>query len=193
MFETLLLFFHYVEGVYITIITLMFIFAVLLCYGNIEINPSPKKLEKNSSSVCHWNLSSFSAYNFSKLTQLKANILKYKHDFICLSETYLDSAIPDSLLEIDGYNLIRSDHPNYIKRGGVCIYFKEILPVRVINIPYLKEVLLLEMNYNNKRVIVSVIYRSPGQNNSEFYSFLRSVERLLSDIKKKTIFICNYG
>ena len=53
-----------------------------------------------------------------------------------------------------------------------------------MNIPYLKKALLLEMNYNNKRVIVSVIYRSPSLNNSEFDSFLRSVERLLSDIKK---------
>ena len=103
---------------------------------------------------------------------------------MCLSETYLNTSIPDSRLEISGYNLIRSDHPNDIKRGGGCIYFKEILPVRVINIPYLKEALLLEMNYNNKRVIVSVIYRSPSQNNSEFDSFLRSVERLLSDLKK---------
>ena len=94
------------------------------------------------------------------------------------------TSIPDSLLEIDGYNLIRSDHPNDIKRGGVCIHFKEILPVRVINIPYLKEALLLEMNYNNKRVIVPVIYRSPSHNNSEFDSILRSVERLLSNIKK---------
>ena len=155
MFETLLLFFHYVEGVYITIITLLFIFALLLCHGDIEINPGPKKLKKNSLSVCHWNLNSLSAHNFSKLTQLKAYISKYKHDFICLSETYLDSSIPDSLLEIDGYNLIRLDHPNDIKTGGVCIYFKEILPVRIIDIPYLKEALLLEMNYNNN-VIVSV-------------------------------------
>ena len=184
MFETLLLFYHDVGGVYVTIITLLFIFALLLCHGDVEINPGPKKLKKNSLSVCHWNLNSLSAHNFSKLTQLKAYISKYKHDFICLSETYLDSSIPDSLLEIDGYNLIRLDHPNDIKRGGVCIYFKEILPVRIINIPYLKEALLLEMNYNNKRVIVSVIYRSPSQNNSEFDSFLRSVERLLSDIKK---------
>ena len=82
---------------------------------------------------------------------------------MCLSQTYRDSSIPDSLLEIDGYNLIRSDHPNDIKRGGICIYFKEILPVRVINIPYLKEALILEMTYNNKRVLVSVIYRSPSQ------------------------------
>ena len=132
-------------GVYIAIITLIFIFALLLCHGDIEINPGPKKLKKNSLSVCHWNLNSLSAHNFSKLTQLKAYISIHKHDFICLSETYLDSSIPDSLLEIDRYNLIHSDHPNDIKRGGVCIYFKEIFPVRVINIPYLKETLLLEM------------------------------------------------
>ena len=189
MFETLLLFYHYVELVYITIITLLFIFALFLCHGDIEINPGPKKLKTNSLSVCHWNLNSLSAHNFSKLTQLKAYISIHKHDFICLSETYLDSSIPDSLLEIDRCNLIRSDLPNDIKRGGVCIYFKEILSVRVITIPYLKEALLLEMNYNNKRVIVSIIYHSPSQNNSKFHSFLRSLERLLSNIKKTKPFL----
>ena len=71
MFESLLLFYHYVEGVYITITALRFIFALLLCHGDIEINPGPKKLKKNSLSVCHWNLNSLSAHNFSKLTQLK--------------------------------------------------------------------------------------------------------------------------
>ena len=60
-----------------------------------------------------------------------------------ISHTY---RIPDSLLEIYGYNLIRSEHPNDIKRGGVCFYFKKILPVRVITILYFKEPLLLEMN-----------------------------------------------
>ena len=144
--------------------------------------PGPKKFTKNSLSVCHWNLNSLSAHNFSKLTLLKAYTSIYKHDFICLSETYLDSSIPDSLLEIDGYDLIRSDHPNDIKRNGVCIYYKESLPVRGINIPYLKEASLLEMIYNNKKGIVSIIYRSPSQNNCEFDSFLRSVDRLLSDI-----------
>ena len=187
MFETLLLFYHYVEGVYIT---LLFIFALLLCHGDIEIDPDSKKFKKNSLSVCHWNLNSFSAHNFSKLTQLKAYTSIYKHDFICLSETYFNSSIPDSLrFTIYGYDLICSDHPIDIKRGGVCIYYKELLPVRAINIPYLKEALLLEMTYNNKNVIVSVVYRSPNQNNCEFDSFLRSAERLLSDIKKSKPFL----
>ena len=58
----------------------------------------------------------------------------YKHDFISLSETYLDSSTPDKLLEIDGHILVRADHPNNIKRGGVYIYYKESLPVRVITL-----------------------------------------------------------
>ena len=86
---------------YITIITLLRIFALLLCHGDIEINPGPKKLKKNSLFVCHWNLNSLSVHNFPKLTQLKGYISIYKHDFICLSETYLDSSIPYSLLEVD--------------------------------------------------------------------------------------------
>ena len=109
----------------------------------------------------------------------------YKHDFICLSETYLDSSTPDGLLEIDGYNLVRADHPNNIKRGGVCIYHKESLPVRAISLPYLEEALLLEMTYNNKKVMMSVIYRSPSQNNYEFDLFLSNFEKLLSDVSKR--------
>ena len=154
------------------------------CHGDIELNPGPKKLRNKSLSVCHWNLNSLTAHNYSKLMQLKAYTSMYKHDFICLSETYLDSSTPDSLLEIDGYNLIHADHPDNIKRGGVCIYYKESLPVRVLNLTYLKEALLLEMIDNNKKIIVSVIYRSPSQNNHEFNSFLSSFEQLLSEISK---------
>ena len=111
-------------------------------------------------------------HNYSKLTQLKAYILLYKYDFTCLSETYLDSRTPDNLLEIDGYNLVHADYPDNIKKGGVCIYYKESLPVRVICLPYLKEATFLEMNDNNKKMIVSVIYHCPSQNNREFDSFL---------------------
>ena len=183
--ESSLLFYHYFESAYISLFTLLYIFALLQCHGDIELNPGPKKLRNKSLSVCHWNLNSLTADNYSKLTQLKAYTSMYKHDFICLLETYPDSSTPDSLLEIDGYNLTRADHPDNIKRGGVCIYYKESLPVRVLSSPYLKEALLLEMIDSNKRIIVSVIYRSPSQNNREFNSFLSSFEQLLSEISKR--------
>ena len=40
----------------------------------------------------------------------------YKPVFICLSETYLNFSVPDSLLEIDGYNLVCADHSNDTKK-----------------------------------------------------------------------------
>ena len=91
MFETLLLFYHYVEWVYIT---LLFIFALLLCHGDIIINPDSKKFKKNSLSVCHWNLNSLSAHNFSRLTQLKAyiqyiNMISYAYQKLTLVPQFL--------------------------------------------------------------------------------------------------------
>ena len=163
----------------------MYVFILLRCHGDIELNAGPKKSKENTLSVCHWNLNSITAHNFSKLTQLKAYVSTYKYDLICLSETYLDSSIPDDMIEKEEYNLVCADHPNNIKRGGVCIYYKESLPVRIISLPFLNEALLLEMSCNNKKIIVSVIYRSPRQNNNEFQLFITNLERLFSDINKR--------
>ena len=91
---------------------------------------------------------------------------------LSLSETYLDSSIPSDhvSLELKGYKLVRTDHPNNVKRGGVCIYYEESLPVRVINLSWLQEALLLELNDQNKKIIMSSLYRSPSQNSKEFES-----------------------
>ena len=75
----------------------------------------------------------------------------YISTILCLSETYLDSSIPSDhvCLDLEGYKLVRADHPNNVKWGGVCICYKESPPVRVINLPYLQEALLLELNDQN--------------------------------------------
>ena len=83
--------------------------------------------------------------------QLKAYNSTYKHDFICLLEIYYDSTTPDSFLEISRYNLILADHADNIKRGGVCIYYKESLNFRVIRLPYLNQAFFLKMTYNNNK------------------------------------------
>ena len=72
------------------------------------------------------------------------------------------SWLPDHVsLELEGYKLVRADHPNNVNWGGVCIYYKESLPVRVINLPYLQEALLLELNDQNKKIIISSLYALP--------------------------------
>ena len=182
LFESLFPCFHYFENTLLSILTLLYVFVFLRCDGDIELNPGPKKSKENVLSVCRWNLNSITAHDFLKLTQLKAYISTYKYDFICLSETYLDSTIQNNLTDIEGYNLVRADHADDTKRGGVCIYYKESLPVRVTNLPFFNEALLLEMSYKKTKVLVSVIYRSPSQNTNEFNLFLTHLENLFSDI-----------
>ena len=139
--ECLFFCFHCFESVFLSLLIFLYIYLLLRSHGDIELNPGPSKTKENTLSVGHWNLNSLTARNFSKLTQLKVYISIYKHGFICLSETYLDSLTPDNLIDIEGYTLVRVDHPDNIKRGGVCIYYKEFLPVRVISLPFFKEAL----------------------------------------------------
>ena len=185
LIEVLFLFNHYFESAYIFLFALLYLFVLLQRHGDIELNPGPKKLKNKSLSVFHWSLNSLTAHNFSRLTKLKAYISMYKYDFICLSETFLDSETSDEVLEIEGYTLKRADHPDNNKRGGVCIYYKKSLPVKEISLPFLKEALLLEMTDNNKKIFVSVIYRTPSQSKFEFNSFLSSFEQLLNVISKR--------
>ena len=87
---------------------------------DIEENPGPKY---SSLTFCHWNLNGFTAHDSTKISLLQAYITQHNYDIICLTET---STIPsaDNRITIDGYNLIRSDHPSDSKKGGVCIYYK---------------------------------------------------------------------
>ena len=79
---------------------------------DIELYSGPK----SNSCEKYWNLNSISAHNFSKVS--------LRFDIICLSETYLDSSIlPHDLnLEVQGYDMIKVDHPSNIKRERICIY-----------------------------------------------------------------------
>ena len=101
-----------------------------------------------------------------------------------MSENYADSSIPRNLIDIEGCKLVRADRPDIIKRGGVCIYYKESLSFQILKQHYLKEALLLEMSYNNKNVTVSVIHLSRSQSPDEFDSIAYNFVNLLNDISK---------
>ena len=104
---------------------------------------------------------------------------------ICLSESYLDSSVSsdnDNLYIRDYNKLVRADHPGNIKRGGVCVYFKESLPVSCLPNPYLKECLIFEVSINNKRGYVVSMYRSPSQTSDDFNSFITNLEKLVVNI-----------
>ena len=115
---------------------------IIILSGDIETNPGPKNFFlKPSLKICHGNLNSLSSCMYKKNSLLSAFISVHKLDIICLSETYLysETSPDDDNLEIPGYSIIRKDHPFNTKRGGVCVYYKNTLPFKIINIKYLQE------------------------------------------------------
>ena len=125
---------------------------LLLLSGDIETNPGPKR--SSNIKFCHWNLNGLAAHDFIKVPLVEAFITSNNFDLVCLSETFLDSTIPndDVNIQINAYSLLRADHPNNIKRGGVCIYFKESLPlIRRNDLTNIKDCIVTEINVNNEK------------------------------------------
>ena len=75
-------------------------------------------------------------------------------------------------MKIQGYKLIRVDHPSNQKRGGICIYHKDFLPIKVNKISCLKECLNFSLSIYGKQCNITLIYRSPSQSSEEFDTFL---------------------
>ena len=105
---------------------------LLLLPRDIEVNPGPKR--SSNIKLCHWNWNGLAAHDFIKVLLIEAFITTSNFDIVCLSEMFLDSTIPGDNVNIliNGYSLLRADHPNNIKRGVVCIYFKESLSEEMI-------------------------------------------------------------
>ena len=160
----------------------IFIAYLLMICGDIEINPGPRK--DQNLSICHWNLNSIAAHNFAKLSSLQAFNSIHKFDLICISETFLDSsfAIDETALDFNGYKLVRSDHPDDVKRGGVCIYYKDTLPIRFLHITNLSECLICEILYDQRKCFIVSLYRSPSQTPAEFDDFIAKLEIIIDNI-----------
>ena len=92
----------------------------------------------------------------------------------------------DLAVIINGYTLIRADHPSDNKRGGVAIYCKDYLPIKVCDISFIDECLLLEMNFDNKKCFLISLYRSPSQSSDEFNDFSVKFDKLLDYVFKQS-------
>ena len=90
----------------------------------------------------------------------------------------------DKNLCLDDYKLIHANHPKDIKQGGACIYYREILPVKIIQLSYLPECLVCEINYDNKKISIVTLYRSPSQSTDESDEFLCGFEGIIDNINQ---------
>ena len=130
-------------------------------HGDIEVNPGPKR-KTSKFSCCHWNVNSILAHDkLSLIKPIQYNTVQ-KYDIICISKTFLDLPANENSLLIAGSHLLRAVHPNNLKKGNVCLYFKGNLSLRhQIKTPYCSQCILCELTIQKKKVIV--IHCFPSQ------------------------------
>ena len=156
----------------------------LLQSSDTEINPGP--LKSSRVNFCHWNLNGNG--NFFKAPLIEASTKANNIDIIRLSVTFLDSTIlvNDERLYIKGYSMIAADYSSCTKRGGVCLYYKEHLPLsRKIDVCKLNECAVTEIIVNKEICFLRCLYRSPNQNQEQFESFFENLIDVLSGINNQ--------
>ena len=65
---------------------------------------------------------------------------------------------------MQGYELVRSDHLSQHKRGGLCFYFRNSLPLKILNVHYLQESISSELQVGSKKYEFVSLYQSPSNN-----------------------------
>ena len=155
---------------------------LLIICGDVESNPGPNSCSLN---LCHWNVNGLAAHNFVKLTHLNALTAFHNFDIVCVSETFLDSDFPnkDPRLQIQGYEMIRCDFPGNLKRGGVCVYYRDDLPLKLrYDLSNLDQCIVLEMRVKSSRCFITCVYRSLNDSDDEEEQFCQNFESSCSNI-----------
>ena len=118
-----------------------------------------------------------------KIDEVSHVVQNANYDLVCITESWLRQHIPDSVIAINGYNIIRRDRKE-ATHGGVCMYIKESIPFSVLDFSEVDEnpVFDFEVLWAKLRptrlprgfssIISGVIYHPPSAPDSKMQDYL---------------------
>lgn len=132
-------------------------------------------LNSNKLNICSINIQSLCARQFTKFHEFQTCFLDSKLDIICLTESWLTEEIPDDLISLQGYKLVRNDRI-YGRGGGICVYIKNDLNHKILSMSEhlldaaysnLTEYIFLEIRYQQHKFLLATIYNPPQSDCSQ--------------------------
>jgi hypothetical protein len=114
-----------------------------------------------------------------KILEVKLLLEKTKAAVLAISETWVDSSVPDGKLNIEGYNILRRNCSRH--SGGVCLYIKHGLAFNLrpdLNTDGLEAIFTEILLPKSKPIIIGACYHPPNDN-----QFLPQFETVLSKIQ----------
>ena len=132
------------------------IFSRILLSGDEELNLGDKHF-----TFLNWNLNSLAKDNFGRAQLLEAHNSIFDYDLISICETSLDDTIEIPEVLIEDYTFVNCNNPNNTKHGGVGLFYKNNLPIKVRNDLSFDESIVVELRFGRKKIFFTVLYKSP--------------------------------
>lgn len=138
--------------------------------------------QNNGLKICHLNAQSL----VSKMDEFRFIFENSDLHVICVSETWLNKSIVDTMVAMNGFNMHRADRDDGY--GGVAIYVKKGFTCNVKsrsgkNINDKVEHLFLEICSLGSKILVGSVYRPHSHIDfSHFYSILSDITPLYNDV-----------
>ena len=135
----------------------------------------------------HWKAFQCKGLHFLHINVNSLLLTRTNATILGISETKLDETIMDSELNIEGYDLIRSDRNRH--GGGVAYYIKKERHYNVrVNCPTDFENIFLDLLLpNSGPILIGIIYRPPDQ--SVFLDMVSSAIADMEDFDKHEAYL----
>ena len=164
------------------------VLQILLVLSGLEVNPGPVNSKKSYLSFAVWNLDSIPARDFARIPLIETFQATYDFDIFGVCESLLNKNIHNDDIFISGFSPdpFRVDKPDNIRNGGVCLYFKENLPIKQRgDLELLPETIVAEIKLNKKKIFFVLSYCHPNLSSTEFDEYVKSLEIIYENINKE--------
>ena len=179
---------HFREASRITLASTTVIIILLMTFGTVETNPGPSPRD-NKLHFSFWNVDSLLARDGVKKSFIEGLDSCHHFDIFGVCESFLTNKVSDKDLCINGFSPepFRADCPDNTSHGGVCLYFKEHLPIKERkDLTALDETIVAEINLKRKKIFFVLSYRSPSKStNPEVLDYISKLSTTLVNIRKE--------
>ena len=165
--------------------------VLLFISGTIELNPGPVSPQKKVSFAI-WNLDSLPARDFARIPLIESLQNINDFDMFGVCESMLTTNILNEDICINGFSPdpFRSDKDLNTRNGGVCLYFKESLPIKERrDLEIIPETIVAEIKLIRKKIFVVLSYCHPNISSEEFNEYLNSLEQIYELIRKENSYV----
>jgi len=161
---------------------------LLMVSGNIEKNPGPTQKIKTKLSFAVWNLDSLPAREYARIPLIETFQATYDFDLFGVCESSLNTSIPNEAIFISGFSPdpFRADKLPNTRNGGVCLYFREDLPIkRRTDLELLTETIVAEVNLKRKKTFIILSYCHPNLSSIEFEEYTCALEKIYLLVRRE--------